>query len=102
MRPASLLLAAVSASKSTRLRQVPPISLEHFIQRQRVLSLWREVCRDIFRIPKPKRGEALAYAKGEFERNMHVTDITQIRYLISTGKTEFDTMRRYIDELAAR
>ena len=40
--------------------------------------------------------------RNEFERNKAVQDIAQIRYLLSTGKTEFDTMRRYIDELAAR
>jgi hypothetical protein len=31
-----------------------------------------------------------------------VQDVTQIRYLVSTGKTEFESMQRYIDELAAR
>ena len=40
--------------------------------------------------------------KEEFERHKNVTDITKIRYLISTGKTEFDTMERYIEQLAMR
>jgi Complex 1 protein (LYR family) len=102
MRQASRLLAAVSPVKPTRLRKPVPPSLEHFIQRQKVLALWRTVLRDIFKIPKDKRAEPLAYAKGEFVRNKHITDITQIRYLISTGKTEFETMQRYIDQLAAR
>jgi len=38
-------------------------------------------------------------AREEFERNKNVTDITQIRYLISTGKTQWDSMERYIDGL---
>jgi len=38
-------------------------------------------------------------ARDEFERNRNVTDITQIRYLISTGKTQWDSMERYIDGL---
>ena len=43
-----------------------------------------------------------AYARGEFERNRLVSDLTQIRYLASTGKTELDSMQRYVYEQAAR
>lgn len=89
-------------SSSRFKRQAPPLSLDHFIQRQRVLSLYRTIVRALFRIPKDKRAEPLAYARGEFERNRHVQDITQIRYLLSTGKTEYDGMQRYIHELASR
>jgi Complex 1 protein (LYR family) len=41
------------------------------------------------------------YARQGFERNRDVTDLIQIRYLISTGKTELEGMQRYINELAA-
>ncbi|KEF62139.1 uncharacterized protein A1O9_00111 [Exophiala aquamarina CBS 119918] len=105
MRPGFRLLAESSASKtiSSRLRNKPsPPSLEHFVQRQRVISLWRSILRSVYKIPKDRRGETVAYARNEFERNKSVKDIAQIRYLLSTGKTEFDAMRRYIDELAAR
>jgi len=109
MRSAARLLSAAATSShrpptKSGLRKPPPPSLEHFIQRQRVLSLWRNILRACYRIPKDseKRTETIAYAKAEFERNKHVADITQIRYLISTGKTEFESMQRYIDELAAR
>jgi hypothetical protein len=44
----------------------------------------------------------MRYARNEFERQKNVTDLTQIRYLVSTGKAEFEGMQRYIDELAAR
>ncbi|RMD44276.1 hypothetical protein DV735_g764, partial [Chaetothyriales sp. CBS 134920] len=76
--------------------RAPKLSLEHFIQRQRVLSLWRTIVRSIYKTPKDRRPELLAYAKGEFARHKHVTDLTQIRYLISTGKTEFDQVERYM------
>ena len=103
MRATILRLAKASPRPATRLSEKPPpLSLEHFVQRKRVLSLWRDMVRSIYKIPRDKRAEPLAYAKGEFERHKNVTDITQIRYLISTGKTEFDTMERYIAELAAR
>ncbi|GAT25681.1 triglyceride lipase-cholesterol esterase [Aspergillus luchuensis] len=36
------------------------------------------------------KDELHRYARGEFERNRNVTDLT--------GKSEFDMMRRYIDE----
>lgn len=80
----------------------PALSLEHFLQRQRVLSLWRSVVRALYKTPKAHRGEPMQYARHEFERHKDVKDLTQIRYLVSTGKTEFEGMQRYIDELAAR
>ena len=38
------------------------------------------------------------FARAEFERNREVNDIGHIRYLISTGRTQFDGMKRYIYE----
>ncbi|EXJ95808.1 hypothetical protein A1O1_00932 [Capronia coronata CBS 617.96] len=103
MRPSTRFLATTTPTRSLKGKpRAPPISLDHFIQRQRVLSLWRTILRAAYRVPKDLRTETLAYARGEFERNRHVEDIGQIRYLISTGKAEFDGMQRYIDEMAAR
>lgn len=66
-----------------------------------MLSLWRDIVRAVNNIPpSPTRDELHRYARAEFERNRNVTDLTHIRYLISTGKTEFDSMKRYIDEQA--
>jgi len=45
------------------------------------------------------RKETRQLAREEFERNKYVTDITQIRYLISTGKTQWQAVERYIDGL---
>lgn len=80
----------------------PPLSLDHFLQRQRVIALYRSIIRSLYRIPKDRRAEPVAHARAEFERNKNVQDIGQIRYLVSTGKTEFEAMERYVDELAAR
>lgn len=80
----------------------PPLSLEHFLQRQRVLSLWRKIVRAINRIPPSNtRNEMRQYARQNFELNRNVTNLTQIRYLVSTAKAEFEGMQRYIDELAS-
>ncbi len=86
---------------SSRFRK-PPLSLDHFLQRQRVLSLWREIVRALQKIPPSNtRNEMRQFARQSFERNRNVTDLTQIRYLVSTGKTEFESMQRYINELAS-
>ncbi|KAJ6104483.1 hypothetical protein N7523_010803 [Penicillium sp. IBT 18751x] len=44
MRPSVRFLAAISHGRSSRLKK-PAISLDHFIQRGRVLAFWREVVR---------------------------------------------------------
>jgi hypothetical protein len=47
----------------------------------------------------PQRGESVAYVKGEFARNRDVREIERIRYLTSTGKAEWDGMRRGVEDL---
>lgn len=104
MRPSISLYAAVQQPplRPTRLRQ-PALGLDHFLQRQRVLSLYRTILRTVYKIPpSATRDEMYTYARTEFERHRSVSDLTQIRYLISTGKTEFDGMKRYVDEMAGR
>ena len=92
--------ATVLNQRPSRLGK-PFLGLNHFLQRQRVIALWREIIRAINKIPESStRDEMRDFAREEFERNRHVTDLTQIRYLISTGKAQFGSMRRYIDELA--
>ena len=44
----------------------------------------------------------MAHAKGEFARNKNVRETEQIRYLVSTGKAEWDGMRRYVEEMGQR
>ncbi|KAL2215499.1 complex 1 protein-domain-containing protein [Thermoascus aurantiacus ATCC 26904] len=103
MRPSIRLLAAISHGEPSSKLKKPVLGLEEFIQRQRVLGLWREILRALKKVPKsPTRDELRNHARYEFERNRHVTDLSQIRYLLSTGKTEFDTIKRYIDQQIAR
>ncbi|KAL2006959.1 hypothetical protein VTN00DRAFT_8397 [Thermoascus crustaceus] len=94
MRQSIKLLAAVSRGQPSKLKK-PALGLDEFIQRQRVLGLWRDIVRALNKIPKSAtRDELRNHARHEFERNRNVTD--------TTGKTEFDTIKRYIDEQAAR
>ncbi|KAF2684860.1 hypothetical protein K458DRAFT_276929, partial [Lentithecium fluviatile CBS 122367] len=65
-----------------------------FIQRQRVLALWRDIVKSTASIPDASmRRDMRQFARAEFEQHKHVTDLGHIRYLISLGKTQFDTMK---------
>ncbi|EFX05217.1 complex 1 lyr protein [Grosmannia clavigera kw1407] len=85
------------ATGASRSRLDGTLSLEHFLQRSRVLALYRRIVRGTHHIGDPTlRAETHRYARGEFERNRDVTDLAHIRYLVSTGKTEWEAMERYI------
>ncbi|KAJ0163870.1 LYR motif-containing protein 2 [Colletotrichum tanaceti] len=74
------------------------LSLDHFLQRSRAISLYREIIRGTGRIADPNtRAESRRFARDEFERHRDVTDLGHIRYLISTGKTEWQGMERYVE-----
>ncbi|KAL5611582.1 hypothetical protein BROUX41_000833 [Berkeleyomyces rouxiae] len=76
------------------------LDLEHFVQRGRVLALYRTIVRSLnrSRLDPGSRKESLAFARSEFERNKHTTDISHIRYLISTGKTEWEAIQRSVEQ----
>ena len=83
---------STSTTRRSRLANKPPLSLDHFLLRQRVLAFYRTVFRACDRIPSPIREEMREYARGEFERQKDVEDLRKIRYLLSTGKAEFDRL----------
>ncbi|TDZ17934.1 LYR motif-containing protein 2 [Colletotrichum orbiculare MAFF 240422] len=100
MPPSTHLWSAVRSYSNgpVKSRLGKTLSLDHFLQRSRVLSLYREIIRGTRRIVDPTtRAESRRYARDEFERHRDVTDIAHIRYLISTGKTEWQGMERYVD-----
>ncbi|KAG8625121.1 hypothetical protein KVT40_006872 [Elsinoe batatas] len=75
------------------------LTLEHFVQRKRALDLWRDIVKSLHKIPQSStRVEMRQFARDEFERHKNVYDIGHIRYLISTGRTQFDGMRRYVEQ----
>lgn len=79
----------------TRLTPSTPIlTLEHFLLRQRALSLYRDIIRSCRRLPDGQaRAEMQSYAREEFERQKEVTDLRRIRYLLSTGRAEWKRLR---------
>lgn len=100
MRLSLLHARSFSSRPGSSPRLKAALSLDHFIQRGRVLSLYRTILRDTRRIPdKRTRKETVGFARAEFESHKNVTDLQHIRYLLSTGKTEWEKMERYIDGL---
>lgn len=98
--PARVALQALRRYATRSSRFGANVSLDHFLQRGRALALWRQILRGTRRITDDStRSEMREMARYEFKRNKNVTDITQIRYLISTGKTQWEGMERYIDGL---
>jgi hypothetical protein len=92
-------LPATTTPTSSRLKnRKPPLSLQAFIQRQRVLALYRDILRSLYRhMPNPQRHESIAYVREEFWRNRNVDDVDRVRYLVSVGKAEWDTARRGVE-----
>ncbi|CAH0056613.1 unnamed protein product [Clonostachys solani] len=89
-----------TATRRTSKRLDGALSLENFLQRSRTLAFYRTILRGIKRIKDPTtKAESRKYARDEFERHRNVTDLSHIRYLLSTGKTEWETMERYIDHM---
>ncbi|KAI1812959.1 complex 1 LYR protein [Poronia punctata] len=87
---------ATGTARKSRIGQT--LSLDHFLQRARVLALYRTILRGTRRIADPTtRAETRSFARAEIERRRNVTDLDHVRYLLSTGKTEWESMERYID-----
>ena len=104
VRPSSIFHASPvplhSKAAIARPRVPAALSLDHFLQRQRVLGFWREVVRATNKISNQSvRSEMRNFAREEFERNRHVADLTQVRYLVSTGREQMKNMQRYVDEM---
>ena len=95
-----ILRSYATSTPSERQSRFPknkvPLSLDHFLIRHRVLALYRSIVRGCLEIPSPTKEEMRIYAREEFERHRDVEDLRKIRYLLSTGKAEFDRLRGQI------
>lgn len=88
---------ATARTRTSRLpSSKPPLSLDHFLLRQRVISLYRTIVRACHKMPSRTRQEMEEYAREEFERHKAVEDLRKIRYLLSTGKTEFERLGKQV------
>merc|ERR1711964_374202 len=73
LRPICRSYASQARKRPTRLEST--ISLDHFLQRSKALSLWRSIVRGCKKISDPStKAETLRFAKEEFVRNKEVKD----------------------------
>ncbi|KAG6872878.1 hypothetical protein C0995_005736 [Termitomyces sp. Mi166 len=62
------------------------LTLKHFILKQKVLNFYRHVVR-ASRDPVTRR-ETIAWIRGEFERNRHLTDASLIEDKLNVARRE--------------
>ena len=75
----------------------PPLSLDHFLLRQRAIALYRTIMRGCYKLPDPvARAEMREFARAEFERHRQETDLRTIRYFLSTGKADYDRLGKMV------
>ncbi|XP_056337611.1 LYR motif-containing protein 2 [Danio aesculapii] len=77
--------------------RLPPaaLSLKQFLQRQKVLCLYRDLQRTIRRVPhESDRIYLRDWARDEFRRNKSHTDQDAIRMMISQAHNHLEELRR--------
>ncbi|KAJ3719717.1 complex 1 protein-domain-containing protein [Lentinula raphanica] len=69
------------------------LTLKHFILRQQVLNLYRQAFRACRVIPDLNtRRETLGWIRAEFERNKHLSDVTDIEEKLKIARRELKQM----------
>ncbi|XP_076872497.1 LYR motif-containing protein 2 [Brachyhypopomus gauderio] len=77
--------------------KLPPsaLSFKQFLQRQKVLGLYRSVLRTIRQVPDDADRTYLRdWAREEFKRNKHATDQDAIRMMITQARSHLEELRR--------
>ncbi|XP_059355160.1 LYR motif-containing protein 2 [Carassius carassius] len=77
--------------------RLPPaaLSLKQFLQRQKVLGVYRDLLRSIRRIPTESDRRYLRdWAREEFKRNKTETDQDVIRMMLTQAHNHLEDLRR--------
>lgn len=91
-------------SSVVRLQKAPPVpkffkeglSLDHFLIRSQVISLYRQIVRCTKGMDKPSAKEIIQWARADFERHRHETNIDNIKSLISSGKHQMHSLQNSV------
>ncbi|CAL8311825.1 unnamed protein product [Lota lota] len=71
------------------------LTLKQFLQRQRVLGLYRSLLRTIREVPdQADRSYLQAWARDEFQRNKNATNQDAIRMMIMQAKNHLEELQR--------
>ncbi|KAI8997780.1 hypothetical protein BDB01DRAFT_846388 [Pilobolus umbonatus] len=85
----------------TRLHRAPPLpkffkeglTLDHFLLRSQVISLYRQILRCTKGMNKEDAKELKSWVKYDFERHRNETNIDNIKALISSGKHQMHALQ---------
>ncbi|RCH87426.1 hypothetical protein CU097_010601 [Rhizopus azygosporus] len=89
-----------------RFQKAPPVprffkeglTLDHFLLRAQVISLYRQIVRCTKGMDKSNAKEIIHWARADFERHRHETNIVHdnIKSLISSGKHQMHTLQNSV------
>ncbi|KAI9484023.1 MAG: hypothetical protein EXX96DRAFT_560541 [Benjaminiella poitrasii] len=68
-------------------------TLDHFILRGQVISLYRQIVRCTKGMNKSDARELIRWARADFDRHRKETDIDTIRSLLSSGKHQMHSLQ---------
>ncbi|XP_026197088.1 LYR motif-containing protein 2 [Anabas testudineus] len=77
--------------------RLPPtaLSLKQFLQRQKVLGIYRNMLRTIQQVPDGNDRKYLKdWARDEFKRNKNATDQDSIRMMITQAKNHLEELQK--------
>ncbi|XP_018555173.1 LYR motif-containing protein 2 [Lates calcarifer] len=77
--------------------RIPPaaLSLKQFLQRQRVLGIYRNMLRTIRQVPDEADRKYLAdWARAEFKRNKDATNQDAIRMMITQANNHLEELQK--------
>ncbi|KAI8369141.1 complex 1 protein [Choanephora cucurbitarum] len=69
------------------------LTLDHFILRGQVISLYRSIVRCTKGMDKANAKDLIQFARADFERHRHETNLESIRSLISVGKYQMHSLQ---------
>ncbi|KAL0075164.1 NADH dehydrogenase 1 alpha subcomplex subunit 6 NDUFA6 [Phycomyces blakesleeanus] len=94
MRPA--LILSHRAPPVPKFFKKESLTLDHFLTRGRVISLYRQILRSTKGLDKHDAQELRAWARSDFERARHETDLDKIKALLSSGKHQMHNLQSSI------
>ncbi|KAI9193707.1 LYR motif-containing protein 2 [Polychytrium aggregatum] len=71
-------------------------TLQQFMTKQKVLSLYREILRATKGLPQDDAEFIRSWARSDFERYRTVTDPDRIQLLLSQGKVQLRTLEKSV------
>ncbi|XP_028295982.1 LYR motif-containing protein 2 [Gouania willdenowi] len=77
--------------------RLPPtaLSFKQFLQRQRILGLYRDMLRTIRKVPDEADRKYLRnWARDEFQKNKSATDQDAIRMMITQAKNHLEALQK--------